>query len=120
MVLEQDNHKVVLAVDDQDGLEAITNNDFDVILMDVQMPIMAGYTASRIIRNFGQDKPNEQTLPKKLVINLTKRLKGGHIPIVAMTANAMSGDREKCINAGMDDYLTKPFIPEQVASTYGK
>ncbi len=77
-------------------------------------------TASRIIRNFGQDKPNEQTLPKKLVINLTKRLKGGHIPIVAMTANAMSGDREKCINAGMDDYLTKPFIPEQVASTLQK
>lgn len=101
-------------------LEVIAANNFDVILMDIQMPIMDSYTASRIIRTFEQNKPSEQDLSKELIAKLTKRLKGKHIPIVAMTANAMSGDKEKCMNAGMDDYLTKPFIPEQVANILQK
>ena len=71
-----------------EGLAAAEANDYDLVLMDVQMPEMDGFTASREIR---------------------RRLGADHQPkIVALTANALQGDREQCIEAGMDDYITKP------------
>ncbi len=75
-------------------------DDFDLIFMDVQMPEMNGLEATGKIRAFEQTVANAGNKP--------------HIPIVAMTANAMKGDREKCIKAGMDDYMSKPIKREVV------
>ncbi len=89
-LLGLDGHTVTVAEDGEAGLAQWRLSPFDLILMDVQMPILDGLEATRRIR---QDEKHS----------------GGRIPIVAMTANAMAGDRERCIEAGMDDYLAKPF-----------
>ncbi len=80
-----------VAENGKDALDQLQHDTFHAVLMDCQMPVMDGYTATRIRRQ------NEQSSA------LT------HIPIIAMTANAMAGDREKCLNAGMDDYMSKPL-----------
>lgn len=84
----------------ENGLEALTKweeEEWDVILMDCQMPEMDGYTASREIRQKEQERPERK-----------------HTVIIAMTAHALQGDREKCLDAGMDEYIAKPFEPDQV------
>lgn len=81
--------KVVLAEDGNAALDAYQKQEFDVIIMDCQMPILDGYKTTAAIRQL-------------------ERQKGTHTPIIAMTANALIGVRETCLNAGMDDYLTKP------------
>lgn len=83
------------------GAEAVTlteNNDYDVIFMDCQMPRIDGYEATGVIRS---RELRNQTNPT---------------PIIALTANALSGDREKCLSAGMDDYISKPFSQERIAT----
>ena len=89
-VLSKYGHEVVVVHDGQEAVEALENAEFDVVLMDVQMPVMDGFEATRLIRDHerGTDR---------------------HIPIIAMTAHAMKGDREKCIAAGMDEYIAKPI-----------
>jgi two-component system sensor histidine kinase/response regulator len=89
-ILQKEGHSVVIAGDGVAALKALSEQAIDVILMDVQMPEMDGLEAAQAIR---------------------RRERGGrgHIPIVAMTAHAMAGDRERCLNAGMDDYITKPI-----------
>jgi two-component system sensor histidine kinase/response regulator len=88
-MLEERGHRIELAKDGREALQALEREYFDVVLMDLHMPDMDGYEATLAIRQ----------REKKL---------GGHVPIIAMTANAMAGDRKKCLDAGMDDYLTKP------------
>ncbi len=113
-VLEQDNHTVEVA---ENGLEALTllsNNDYDLIIMDVQMPKMDGLLATAIIRKCEAVRGDTSTVQNTIETKLVQRLNGCHVPILAMTANAMSGDREKCLSAGMDYYITKPFMPEDI------
>lgn len=83
------------------ALEAVQERNYDIILMDVQMPEMDGFDATRGIRVYEKDK-------------------AFHTPIVAMTAHAMKGDREKCLAAGMDYYITKPVNPNELYSTIEK
>jgi two-component system sensor histidine kinase/response regulator len=87
-MLEKDGHFVVLAEEGRQAVAAWRTQLFDLILMDVQMPEMDGLEAASEIRRSEQ---------------------GGHIPIIALTAHAMAGDRERCLAAGMDDYVTKPI-----------
>lgn len=97
-VLENLGYSVDLASDGQAALDILTESRYSVILMDCQMPVLDGYGATRSIRG-----PNSKVLDKQ-------------VTIIAMTANAMTGDREKCITAGMDDYLSKPIRPLELAA----
>ncbi len=112
MVLEHD-HEIATAVNGAEVLELLARERFDVILMDVQMPVMDGLTATRIIRDMESDRPVPEGF-SYLPVDLPDRLRGGHIPIIAMTAHAMNGDEEICLAVGMDEYLTKPLQEEQL------
>ena len=91
--------KVVVASDGQQALDLIDTDSFDLVLMDVQMPVMGGYEATRRIRE----------IPK---------FKG--LPIIAMTAHAMAGAKEECLDAGMNDYVTKPIDTRELFSVMAK
>ena len=94
-LLEKQGHEVTVANDGLEAVAAVGNGEFDVVLMDVQMPNMSGLEAAAAIRAL-------------------ERGTGKHVPIVAMTAHAMKGDREICLAAGMDGYLSKPIKPGQL------
>ncbi len=96
-LLERMGHRVELAENGQTAIEAWRDGNFDVILMDWQMPVMDGTEAAKIIRE-------------------EEAFGGGHVPIIAMTAAAMKGDREQCLAAGMDDYVSKPVDPEALTA----
>jgi len=114
MILERD-HKVELAENGAVALQVLAGGlGVDVVLMDVQMPVMDGLTATRIIRAVEQGEDLPTPMDAKIESGLCEHLGGGHLPIVAMTAHAMGGDQEMCITAGMDAYVTKPFQPEQL------
>jgi len=95
-ILERDGHRIVLASNGQEALEEWNRQPFDLILMDLQMPEMDGFAATREIRR-------------------AERQSGARTPIVALTAHAMTGDRERCLAAGMDDFLSKPFRAADLA-----
>jgi signal transduction histidine kinase/two-component SAPR family response regulator/HPt (histidine-containing phosphotransfer) domain-containing protein len=99
-ILQQLGYEPDLAANGREALDALDRKPYDLIFMDVMMPEMDGLEATRAIRKFQREGPNT---------NFTSR-----IVIVAMTAQAMQGDREKCIAAGMDDYLAKPIRPKDV------
>lgn len=90
-LLEKDGHSVTVAGNGTKAIEYLEKELFDLVLMDIQMPEMDGFTATGIIRN-----------------NSSKVL-DHDIPVIAMTANSLNGDREKCLSAGMNDYISKPF-----------
>ena len=114
LILTDMGHHVQLAETGLAALEAMTLDNFDLILMDVQMPEMDGLTATKIIRACEKNQPVIVELPENLLHKLDNRLGGRHNTIIAMTAHAMRGDREICLTAGMDDYLTKPFVIEEM------
>ncbi len=94
-LLEERGHTVVVVENGKEALAALEKEAFDLVLMDVQMPKMDGLEATVAIRE-------------------KEKATGAHIPIIAMTAHAMMGDRERCLEAGMDDYLSKPFRSKQL------
>jgi two-component system, sensor histidine kinase and response regulator len=94
-MLEKRGHRVVVAGNGREVLEALEKGSFDLVLMDVQMPEMDGFEATTAIRE--QEKSS-----------------GTHLPVIALTAHAMKGDRERCLAAGMDAYLSKPIRPQEL------
>jgi len=102
--------KVTVAGNGQEALDAVKSQAFDAVLMDVQMPVMDGYTATRKIRELEAKRPPTSNLQPT-----TCRL-----PIIAMTAHAMADDHEKSIAAGMNDHVTKPIDPAQLFGTLAK
>jgi len=94
-------HQVKLVENGIQAVSAMENEDYDVVLMDLQMPQMSGFEATAKIRAMEQKY-------------------GKHTPIIAMTAHALHGDREKCIDAGMDDYVSKPIHLKQLQLTLDK
>lgn len=97
-LLKKFGYTADIVANGKEALEVIANQTYDMVLMDVQMPEMDGLRATALIRE-SEDGTSR------------------HIPIVAMTANAMTGDKEKCLEAGMDDYLAKPVEPELLLNT---
>ena len=92
LILQRAGYAIDLVSDGNEALEAHRNNSYDLILMDCQMPTMDGFEATRHIRSISARQP----------------------VIIAVTANALVGERERCLAAGMDDYLSKPFQAEQL------
>ncbi|MCK5508014.1 MAG: response regulator [Desulfobacterales bacterium] len=98
-ILEKYGYRVNAVANGQEALHSLKLASYDLVLMDCQMPVMDGYEATKAIRNSSSKVMNNK------------------IFIIAMTANAMKGDREKCINAGMDDYISKPITPKTLKET---
>ncbi len=94
-LLEKRGHRVAVATNGREALDALENESYDLIFMDVQMPEIDGIEATVAIRE--REKAN-----------------GNHQPIIALTAHAMKGDEERCLNAGMDGYLSKPIRPQEL------
>jgi len=100
-LLRRQGHTVEIAATGRQALDLLEDASFDVVLMDLHMPDMDGFSAARMIR---------------------ERERGGdlHLPIIAITACAMKGDRERCLAAGMDDYVSKPIIPGELFEKLAK
>jgi two-component system, sensor histidine kinase and response regulator len=94
-LLNSRGHRVVTAENGQVAIDKLAEQPFDVVLMDMQMPVLNGYQATELIRQ-------------------RERQGGTRIPIVAMTAEALKGDRERCLASGMDDYISKPIVPGEL------
>ncbi len=97
-LLDRWGHKATIVENGREACSAVSESHFDIVLMDVQMPEMDGFEATEKIREM---ENKTQT----------------HVPIIAMTAHAMKGDRERCIEAGMDDYVPKPISSETLLNT---
>jgi signal transduction histidine kinase/DNA-binding response OmpR family regulator len=100
-ILEKWGHMVTVVRTGKEALTTLTQHSFDLVLMDVQMPEMDGLEATAAIR-------------------AQERMTGTHLPIIAMTANAMQGDAEQCLAAGMDAYIAKPMRPEDLYTTINR
>ncbi len=100
-LLERLGHRVVVADSGRAALAALAGAEFDMLLLDVQMPEMDGFAVARAIR--GQEAET-----------------GAHLPIVALTAHALKGDRERCLAAGMDEYLAKPVKPDELRAALAR
>jgi PAS domain S-box-containing protein len=101
-ILEKLGFRADAVADGRQAVEALRTGSYDIVLMDVQMPVMDGFEATRAIRSGAAHVPNPR------------------IPIIAMTAHAMKGDRERCLEEGMDDYVSKPIAPQALAEALGK
>jgi CheY-like chemotaxis protein len=99
-LVEKLGYQVDMAADGSEAVTALSRRKYNLVLMDCQMPVMDGFEATRQIRR-----------------NITP---GQHLPIIAMTASAMQGDKEQCLTAGMDDYIAKPIDFHQLTAVIGR
>ena len=101
-ILEKLGFRADAVANGREAIQALETIPYDIVFMDVQMPVMDGFEATRAIRSGKTGVPNPR------------------IPIIAMTAHAMKGDRERCLEAGMDDYVSKPIAPQALAEALEK
>ena len=115
--------KVSLAVNGQEAVDAVRKTAFDVVLMDIQMPVMDGYEATRRIRKWefgnrkaegGRRKAEKELKAQSSKLKTEDQQQAVSLPIIAMTAHAMTGDREKSLAIGMNDHIAKPIDPNQL------
>ncbi|MFC1513202.1 ATP-binding protein, partial [Thermodesulfobacteriota bacterium] len=116
IVLEQAGHSVTGVENGVKALEALSQKTFDVVFMDVQMPVMDGVEATRMLRLSEEGRAVKAKKYKELMVELQNKIQGCHVPVIAMTAHAMSEDKERCLRSGMDDYLTKPIKLDEISS----
>ena len=110
-LLEKAKIQVAIAENGRVALEMLANQTYDGVLMDMQMPIMDGLTATREIRKNNYSRTLPANSPSATALP---------VPVIAMTANAMSSDREACLEAGMNDHISKPLSPEEMFRTVGR
>ena len=108
IILEKQGQRVSVANNGLEALSYLSRQHFDLIFMDMQMPVMDGLTSTRYIRQVEQGVAVDLPELDAVSDQLHDRLAGGHVYIVAVTANAMYEDRKQCLEAGMDEYLSKP------------
>ena len=101
-MLKKMGMSVDLATNGEEALAALASTTFDIVLMDLQMPVMDGFEATRQIRSPASNVRNRG------------------IPVIAMTAHATQDDRERCLGAGMDDFVRKPFSPQVLAEVLAR
>ena len=123
---------MTLANDGQEAVNAVKENNYDAVLMDVQMPVMDGYTATRKIREWESEVRGQRTEARnqktEKIENKTEYKHqtfsleplASSLPIIAMTANAMAGDREKSLEAGMNDHVAKPIDTKELFNTLAR
>ncbi|MCF8372452.1 MAG: response regulator [Bacteroidales bacterium] len=97
-ILERNGHTVCVALNGKEAVDANKNNDYDLILMDLMMPVMSGFDATVEIR---------QTIKK-------------NVPIVAVTSNVLDGEKERCFSIGMNGFLSKPVSNDQLETEFAK
>lgn len=114
MMLELDGHSITVSSNGRIALENLINNSFDLILMDMQMPVMDGLTATKIIRGCESGSIAEFNEYSDIVPQLQNVISGTYTPIIALTGNAMKEDKQRCKKAGMDNFLIKPFLRHQL------
>jgi len=119
MMIERLGYKVDVVANGQEAVEACASIPYGLVFMDCQMPVMDGYDATKKIREAEAGKATTKEATSPDASPLTPHGLP-HVPIVAMTANAMPEDREKCLQAGMDDYLAKPIRPDGLAEIFAK
>ncbi len=117
MMLEN-NHPVTTASNGLEALEKLAEEDFDLVLMDVQMPKLDGLSTTAAIRAIENGNQIKEDLPELLVQRLRQRLKNRRLPVIAMTAHAMGEDQQRCLNAGMNGYISKPFQYQHLIETF--
>jgi signal transduction histidine kinase/CheY-like chemotaxis protein len=125
MILERAGHRVEEAGTGLNALQLLAEHDYDAVLLDLQMPVLDGLQVVAHIRRCelgGGDNGNDRH--RELLQELSVRIAGRHTPVVALTAHAMESDRARCLDAGMDGYISKPFQAEemlgQLAAIYKK
>jgi CheY-like chemotaxis protein len=120
-ILEGAGLIVTIANNGQEAVDAVKTAVYDVVLMDVQMPVMDGYAATRAIREdelkAQNSKPKEKESAEPSASGFQLSARAERVPIIAMTANAMAGDEDKSLAAGMNGHATKPIDPDQLFAT---
>lgn len=101
--LRKHNYNVTAVMYGREAIELVKTKDFDLILMDIMLPEMDGFETTKAIRDYEQKKGTDE-----------------QIPIIALTANALDNDREKCYSAGMNEYLSKPFTADELLAVIHK